>query len=341
MGSKKVLLTGVSGFVGHHILEHLLINTDWDIVGMHRSSNVGSLDRVEEVLKDNDEWRARVTIFHHDLRDTLRYDSRLDVDYVLHVGANSHVDRSITHPKEFALDNVIGCVNLLDYYRESKFVKRLEKFIYFSTDEVYGNALGDELHTEEFQHKPRNPYAASKSAAEQFCNAYRVTYDMPIIITNTMNIFGERQDSEKYVSLVMKKILNGEKLSIHGYPDGKNAGSRFYLHARNASAALLFVVENGVIGEKYNIVGNEEIDNLTMAKTIQAMMYEPDNPTDSVKLDYEIVDFHSSRPGHDLRYALDGSKLKKMGYEHPASFEESMKRNVSWTLRNRKRWLGC
>lgn len=333
---KKCLLTGVSGFVGHHILEHLLINTDWDIVGMHRSSNVGSLDRVEAVLERNEEWRKRVTIFHHDLRDTVAGRAELNVNYVLHVGANSHVDRSITHPKEFALDNVMGCVNLLDFYRT--YPGNLEKFIYFSTDEVYGNALDDIKHVEGDPHLPRNPYAASKSAAEQFCNSYRVTYNMPIIITNTMNIFGERQDSEKYVSLVMKKILNGEKLQIHGYPDKTRAGSRFYLHARNAAAALLFVVENGVIGERYNIVGNEEIDNLTMAQFIHEIMGEimivPE-------LNYEIVDFHSSRPGHDLRYALDGSKLKEIGYEHPASFEESMKRNISWTLRNRKRWLGC
>lgn len=326
-----LMLTGISGFVGHHIFEHVMKQTDWTVLGLHRSGFAGDLGRLDEVLKGHPEWRDRLTLAHHDLRDT--FSRRLPgIKRVWHVAASSHVDRSITSPKDFVLDNVLGTTNLLNYCRDE-----VDQFIYFSTDEVYGNAPDGVEHTEDFPHRPRNPYAASKAAAEDICYSYHITYGLPLIITNTMNIIGERQHTEKFLPLVMRSILRGETVKIHAHPDRKRAGQRHYLHARNATDALLFVSEHGKVGERYNIVGQEEIDNLEFARRVhkhmeQTLKFPP-------MLRYELVDFHSSRPGHDLRYALDGSKLNDMGYRFPLSFDLSLKNTVRWTMENRDRWL--
>ena len=145
-----------------------------------------------------------------------------------------------------------------------------------------------------------------------------------------MNAFGERQHVEKFIPLCIKKLLNNEKIYIHSYPDKKTSGTRFYIHGRNIAAAVLFLIKNGKIGEKYNISGEREVSNLEMAHFIAKFMNK--------ELDYEMVDFHSDRPGHDLRYGLDGNKLFDMGFSLPLNFEESLQKTVEWTLQNKK-WL--
>lgn len=145
-----------------------------------------------------------------------------------------------------------------------------------------------------------------------------------------MNVFGQRQHPEKFIPKVMKNIVEGDKTFIHSYKDKKRAGSRFYIHARNVAAAVLFLFENGDIGDKYNIVGEKEVDNLTLALMIAEHMGQ--------ELNYEMVDFHSDRPGHDLRYALKDTKMAKKGWELPINFEESLKETVDWTMKN-KQWL--
>jgi dTDP-glucose 4,6-dehydratase len=203
-------------------------------------------------------------------------------------------------------------------------------FFYFSTDEVYGSAPLDVAYGEWDRHKPTNPYSASKSAAEQICISYENTYKLPLMSINVMNAFGERQHVEKYIPLVIKKIMNDETVMIHSYPDKKRAGSRFYIHARNIAAAVLFLLEKGEVGEKYNVVGEKEVDNLEIAKFIADVMDKP--------LKYEMVDFHSDRPGHDLRYSLSGEKMKSMGWELPVNFKDSMRETILWTLEHPE-WL--
>lgn len=331
----RVLLTGISGFVGHHIFEHLMKNTDWNVVGLHRSGFAGDLGRLAEVLDDHPDWNERLTLVHHDLRDHF-HEKLPEFDRVFHVAASSHVDRSIANPRSFLLDNVLGTQNLLEYCRDE-----VDQFIYFSTDEVYGNAPDGVSYTEDYPHRPRNPYAASKAAAEDICYSYMITYGVPLIITNTMNIIGERQHPEKYLPLVIRHILDGETVKIHAHPDKKRAGQRHYLHARNAADALLFVSQHGEVGQYYNIVGEKELDNLEFAKLIAWYVKEwhLERYLSVGELKYEMVDFHSSRPGHDLRYALDGSKLQKMGYMYPLSFEDSLRNTVRWTLEHKDRWL--
>jgi dTDP-glucose 4,6-dehydratase len=250
-----------------------------------------------------------------------------NVDYILHMAAETHVDNSIKNPVPFVQNNVNSTLHLLEYART---LSSLKKFFYFSTDEVYGPALNNILFTEDARHNPCNPYSASKSAAEQICNAYRNTYKIPVLSVNVMNAFGERQHIEKFIPKVIKQVLKGDKVSIHSYPDKITPGSRFYIHARNIADAVLFLINNGKVGESYNVSGEQEVNNLNIALMIGKIMQK--------SVIYELVDFHSDRPGHDLRYGLDGDKLKQLGWVPPVTFESGLKKCVEWTIQNQE-WL--
>ena len=333
---KKVILTGANGFVGHHILEHFLKKTDWEIYCLDKLSYASSgHDRIRDINVFNDE---RVKIFTTDL--CLPFQKGLikelgDIRYIFHVAADSHVDNSISDPVPFVQNNVNSTLHILEYARQ---LPNLEKFIYFSTDEVYGSAPVGKNYKEGERFNCGNPYSASKGAAECICQSYANTYNMPIIITNTMNVIGERQHPEKYVPKVVNKVLNGEAVTIHSNKEKTEAGSRFYIHARNIADALLHILNESdetldnydSSKGRFNIVGETETDNLELAQMIAEVLGK--------ELKYEMVDFHSQRPGHDLRYALDGEKMKSLDWVHPVSFKESLKNTIEWTL-DRKEWL--
>ena len=329
MMRKRILITGGCGFVGHHVVEHFLKNTEWDIVIFDRLSYSSSgYDRLRDVdAFDND----RVSIFPVDLCLGISEGVEKEaghIDYILHIAAESHVDNSIIAPVNFILNNVKSTLTMLEYARKL----HPELFINFSTDEVYGPAPQGKSFKEYEYHAPSNPYAASKSAQEAIGIAYANTYKVPVITTHTMNVFGERQHSEKFIPLVIQKVLSGETIFIHSNKEKTKAGSRYYIHARNVAAALLHIIKKGYHGyEEWNIAGEQEIDNLALAQTIADIMKLP--------LCYELVDFHSSRPGHDLRYALDSTKLFNSGFHYPKGFFESFKKTVLWTLKNQQ-WLG-
>jgi len=319
----KLLLTGGVGFLGHHIVEGVLKNTDWDIVILDRLDVSGNLER----LTDMSIWKKeqhRVKFVWWDLKSELNDFIKRDignVDYIWHIAASSHVDRSIADPMSFVMDNVVGTCNLLLYAKE---LKELKQFIYFSTDEVFGPAPVGVNYEEDDRYRAGNPYAATKAGGEELCVAFENTYKMPIIITHCMNIIGERQHPEKYIPMVI--------VTVHANKDKTKAGSRFYIHARNVTDALLFLTDKGKTGEKYNIVGEKEVDNLELAQFIAKVVGKP--------LLFEMTDFHSSRPGHDLRYSLDGSKMYNIGWTLPHNFEQSLTNTVKWYLKpeNRK-WL--
>jgi dTDP-glucose 4,6-dehydratase len=229
--------------------------------------------------------------------------------------------------------------------------KNLKKMIYFSTDEVYGVAPEGVNYKEGDRLNPGNPYSASKAGSECICRAYANTYKMPIVITNTMNVLGERQHPEKYLPLVINKVLKGQTLYIHANKEKTKAGTRYYIHARNVAAAVLFILEkttetlDHVDASKgqFNIVGEREWDNLELAEFIARCVddYQESKGLPRKALIYEMTDFHSERPGHDLRYGLDGSKLKSLGYEHPIGIEDSIRKIVEWTLQSENlKWLG-
>jgi dTDP-glucose 4,6-dehydratase len=326
----KVLLTGIGGFMGSHTLQEILTNTDWDVVGVASWRHKGTPERIEEVLSGHPEWRDRVEVITHDLTApfTEMTKKRIGIpEYIINIASESHVDRSITDPVPFVTNNVSLMLNVLEFAREI----RVKKFLQISTDEVYGPAPDGINHKEWATLLPSNPYSASKAAQESICVSYWRTYGVPVIITNTMNLFGEMQDPEKYTAQLIKKISSDEEVSVHGREGA--IGSRYYLHARNQANALVFILNNvkpemyfdsGTVDRptRFNIVGDIELDNLTLAKKVAGIVGKP--------LKYRLVDHHATRPGHDRRYALDGAKLKELGWKAPKEFDASLEKYVDW-----------
>jgi len=338
--SKRILITGGAGFIAHHVVDKILSTTDWEIITIDRLDFSGNLNRLNEVVLSHPEpERKRVKVVHHDLKAEINPEVAAtigNIDYISHLAAGSHVDRSITHPLEFVMDNVVGTANILDYARK---LDNLERFAYFSTDEIFGPAPKGMNYRENDRYNSTNPYSATKAGAEELVVAYENTYGLPSLITHTMNVFGERQNAEKYIPMVIKKVRDNEKVTVHANKEKNIAGSRHYIHAEDVAEALLFLYnydissmkadKTGAKCQKFNIVGKDEIDNLELAQFIAK--------TQKKDLIYEMVDFHSQRPGHDLRYALDGSKMKKMGWEPKSAFKR-LESTIQWTLNN-DRWL--
>lgn len=333
--AKKVLLTGASGFFGSHLLRHLLANTDWDITCIVSWKHKGTPERIENAWKDFD--TQRVTIIRHDLEAPFTEHTKKRMgsfDYILNIASNSHVNRSIDDPVPFVTGNVQSVLTMLELAREVK----PELFLQFSTDEVYGPAPDGIDYPEWSMIRPSNPYSASKAAQEAIAFSYWRTYDVPVIITNTMNLVGQTQDPEKYPAQLIRKIYNGETVTVHGKPD--DIGSRYYIHARNAADAVLFIINNlpaahyveDKISEpdRYNVVGETELNNLEIAQMTAELMGR--------ELKYEFTDFHKGRPGHDRRYALSGEKLKEAGWKPPMDFKDSWLKTINWTIEN-KSWL--
>lgn len=337
---KRVLITGGAGFIGHHVVDYLLEKTDYDIVILDRLDMSGNLQRLVEIPTWNTN-KGRVKFIWHDLKALISgtVASQIgDVDYILHLAASTHVDRSLTNPLEFDYDNYIGTANLLEFIRTSPTCDNLKLFVNFSTDEVYGPAPDGVSHKEGDPHNPTNPYAASKSGAcKRVMAAYHsfhttVKNGMPVVNTYTMNNIGERQHPEKFLPKLIKKIANGEEMPIYADvdKDGKvvqdKIGSRVWMHARNTASALLFLMEHAVPGEEYNIIGFDEYDLITLANKVAEVIGKPLVP--------KYVGFYGARPGHDRRYSLDGTKMSEMGWKPELSFDESIKRIVDFTLKN-------
>lgn len=330
---KRLLLTGVAGFIGAHTLEHFLENTDWDIVGIDSLKHRGKMERITQVLDKNPEWEDRFMLYVRDLteRGAMSMDMG-EVDYVINMAAESHVDRSITDPVPFVKNNVDLTLTMLEWAR----IVEPKAFIQISTDEVYGPMIDGRPFAEWERHLPSNPYSASKSAQEAIAISYWRTYGVPLIITNTMNNIGEMQDPEKFVPLLIKKIQAEEQISIHGSPE--DMGSRFYLHARNHADALLFILNNlpplafspvNLYPDRYHIVGDTRVGNLEMAEKIARYMGKH-----NMHYKYDS----SVRPGHDLHYGLSDGKLHTAGWRPPLGFDESLQRTVENYLANPE-WL--
>ena len=325
---KRILVSGGCGFIGHHFIEHILNNTDWNIIVIDKLSY--SSFGFERLIDIGALQNPRVKILTYDLSYKMSKGMIKEIgniNFVVHMAAETHVDNSIVDPTYTVMNNVSSTLNLLEISRKLRY---LEKFFYFSTDEVYGPAIGKKLFKENERHNPTNPYSASKSAAEQICVSYGNTYNIPIIRMNVMNAFGERQHVEKFIPKVINKLIKKQQILIHSYPDKKKSGTRFYIHARNIASALLFLINKGKLGESYNISGEKELSNLDLAKFISKVS--------GYKLNYKMVDFHSSRPGHDLRYGLNSKKIEKLGWKMPINFENSLHKTIQWTLENKK-WL--
>lgn len=349
----KVLLSGASGFVGSHVLRHLLVNTSWDLVCPVTFRHKGLPARLASSVCDQPDWARRVAIVHWDLRspaDPLTLAKLRDCEVFMNVASESHVDRSIAEPGSFIRNNVDLMINVLETAR----IVRPRLVLQMSTDEVYGPAYGDHLHKEWEPVVPSNPYSASKAAQEAIATSYWRTYGVPLVITNTMNILGETQDPEKFVPMIIRTLRgrpgDPQEVTVHVSPEGV-PGSRFYLHARNLADAWLYLVrmmtgpredwhasmyaDGAPRPDRYHIVGEQEIDNVRMVYCIGKIMGMHE---EAVERRIRPVSFHASRPGHDLRYALDGSKISALGWRAPVPLDDALERTVKWTLEHPE-WL--
>jgi len=342
---KRVLLTGASGFIGAHCLKYFFEKTDWFIIALDSFRHKGTYSRISEIDIPAD----RFLLLRHDLSvpidDVLGnkiVDNRISpdgdildsgIDIVINMASDSAVERSVQDPASCWTNNCNLILNTLEFARSVK----PKVFFQVSTDEVYGDCPEGHTHSEWDSILPSNPYAASKAAQEALAISYWRSFDVPVVITNTMNNIGEWQDKEKFLPKIIWKIATNQEMEIYGEEDGSGGykiGSRFYLHAQNHADVLVWLSEKPVssfsdgsfLPDRYNVVGDVELSNLEMAKLVAEIMGK--------KLNYRIVPSNSVRKGYDRRYALDGSKLKDMGWKQPISFFDSVERIVKWTLDN-------
>lgn len=319
--SKTILVTGGAGFIGHHLIHYILQTTNYSVVSLDRIDTSSNVGRLHDIIESNSSWRSRLKVVWHDLKAPINpyvAEQIGRVDYIFHLAAGSHVDRSVKNPVGFVMDNVVGTVNLLEY---SRTLTELCLFLNFSTDEVYGPAMGNNVFKENDRHNPCNPYSASKSAAEHMCNAYYVTYGIPLITTHTMNVYGIRQNKEKFIPLVINRLSKGETVFIHTDENGQ-IGARKYLNARDVAEAILFLVEHGQVGEKYNISSNEEVSNLELASQLAEIM--------NVTPDFVLHNPTSTRGKNDIRYAICGQKMRDLGWTPKVLLSEGLHEVVEW-----------
>lgn len=346
---KRVLLTGAGGAIGVHILAHLMTNTDWYVVALDSFHPVhkGYFDRIAEICKEHPEWKERIQIFQHDLVApfTPREIAQMgDIDYILNLASRSDVPNSlestINEPTgasaQFVRNNVELMLNMLDYARAAM----PSVFLHFSTDEVYGPAPKDGGGHKEWEpHIPSNPYSASKAMQEDLAIAWWRCYNVPVIITNTMNNFGPMQAPSKFPAMIQTKIDSDEVIDVHASSDGR-IGTRYYIDSRNVADAILFILQNvqpamhgpGELDkpERLNIVGDKQLDNKELVEVISELMEKPAK--------VKLVQYHEKNPGHDLDYGLNGEKLAALGWKSPRSFEESMKSTIDWQ-RQHPEWM--
>jgi dTDP-glucose 4,6-dehydratase len=336
------MITGLCGFIGHHVAEHLLHHTDWDLVGLDRIDATSTYHRLH-YIEGWPELAKRVKFVWHDLRAPINdsVDRQLGpVDVLIHMAASTHVDRSITDPLMFVGDNVMGTAHLLDWWRR----RQAREFalswdagagvmLHFSTDEVFGPAEDGYFFKEWDRYKSASPYSASKAGAEELCCAFSNTYKLRIAVIRVMNVIGERQHPEKFVPMTIGKLLRGEEILIHANKDCSTVGTRYYLHAENVAKALHWLInrrDTWPLFDKWNLSGEREVSNLEMAQLLAVHTGQP--------LRHRLVDSDQLRPGHDLRYAIDGGKLASAGFSYPLNFHQSLERIAKWTLAHPE-WL--
>jgi dTDP-glucose 4,6-dehydratase len=338
---KNVLVTGGAGFIAHMVIDTILETTDWNIITIERVEYTNKLNRLQDVISSNPDKKHRVKCVYHDLN--FEFDENIskeigeDIHYILHIAAASHVDKSIVNPLSCVMDNVVGTCNILNFARKCS---NLERFVYFSSHEVFGSAPIGVEYNERDRYNSSNPYAASKAAGEELAVAYFNTYKLPVYIMHVVNVYGHRQYPDKYFIKCIKSILHDEEIVVHADPITQKPGSRLYVHVKDVADSLMFILNlsdniiesdfGGAKCPKFNIMGYQEFDNLEIAKIIAKCMDK--------ELKYKIVDINSIRPGLDSRYSLSGDLMKTLGWQPKLTFEERIQELVDWTLMN-KQWI--
>jgi dTDP-glucose 4,6-dehydratase len=331
--SKKVLITGGAGFIGSHVVR-LFVNKypDYHIVNLDKLTYAGNLANLKDIEK-----KANYTFVKGDITDSLFVNALFEQHKflaVIHLAAESHVDRSISSPVEFVMTNVVGTVNLLNAARQLwKGAEGSRIFYHVSTDEVYGS-LGDEgLFTEETKYDPHSPYSASKASSDHFVRAYHDTYGLPIVISNCSNNYGSYHFPEKLIPLAINNIKNNKPVPVYG----KGENVRDWLFVEDHARAIDLIMHKGRIGETYNIGGNNEWKNIDLIHLLCKIMDKKLGRAEGESA--KLITFVKDRAGHDLRYAIDSSKLQReLGWMPSLQFEEGLEKTVDWYLANEE-WL--
>ena len=336
----KILVTGGAGFIGSAVVRSMIKQTKYIVVNLDKLTYAGNLDSLSDVERSQSYSHETVDIC--DANALNRAFEQHKPDCVMHLAAESHVDRSIDGPSDFVDTNIVGTFNLLEaarHYYETLDETRREQFRFhhISTDEVYGDLEGtDDLFTEQTPYSPSSPYSASKAASDHLVRAWGRTYGLPVIITNCSNNYGPYHFPEKLIPHVILNAIHGKPLPIYG--DGLQI--RDWLYVEDHAKALIKVVTEGEIGETYNIGGHNEKTNLEVVETICDFLEElaPEKPK-GVSNYRDLITFVKDRPGHDARYAIDASKIEReLGWVPEETFETGLRKTVQWYLDNRQWW---
>jgi len=331
----RIIITGGAGFIGSALIRHLIANTEHEILNIDKLTYAGNLSSLKEIEKS-----PRYSFCQADICDASKISEAIEKfspNAIMHLAAESHVDRSIDAPGEFVETNVVGTFNLLrsaQTYWETlpETDKQNFRFLHISTDEVYGSLGETGFFTEETPYDPRSPYSASKAASDHFVMAWFHTYGLPVLMTNCSNNYGPYHFPEKLIPLVILNALDNKQLPIYG----KGDNIRDWLYVDDHAKALYRVLSKGTPGEKYNVGGNNERTNLQVVETICDVLNELVPQEKSYR---DLITFVKDRPGHDQRYAIDSSKLQqKLNWQPEHTFETGIKETVQWYLDNAWWW---
>jgi dTDP-glucose 4,6-dehydratase len=328
----KLLITGGAGFIGSHVIRFFLEKyPNYKIYNLDKLTYAGNLENLKDIEENPNYHFIKGDIvdavFIQDLFNTEQFDG------VIHLAAESHVDRSISNPLEFVMTNVIGTVNLLNAAKANWNSFDGKRFYHVSTDEVYGSLGQTGLFTEKTSYDPHSPYSASKASSDHFVRAYNDTYGLPVVISNCSNNYGSHQFPEKLIPLCINNIKHNKSLPIYG--DGKY--TRDWLWVYDHARAIDMVYHRGLDGETYNIGGFNEWQNIDLVKTLCALMDKKLGRTSGTS--EKLITFVKDRPGHDLRYAIDANKIRThLGFKPSVNFEEGLEKTVDWYLANEE-WL--
>mgnify|MGYP001596204317 FL=1 len=329
----KILVTGGAGFIGSHVVRRFVNKyPEYSIYNIDVLTYAGNLENLKDI-----ETKENYTFLHGDITDEKYINSIFNTykfDAVIHLAAESHVDRSIADPLRFAKTNIIGTINLLNAFN-SLWENNWEgkRFYHISTDEVYGSLGESGLFEETSMYRPNSPYAASKAGSDHFVRAYGETYDMPYVISNCSNNYGPYQFPEKLIPLCINNILKNKSLPIYG--DGKN--TRDWLYVIDHASAIDLIFHKGKASETYNVGGFNECKNIDLVKLLCQQVDK--KLKRKLGTSEKLITFVKDRPGHDLRYAIDASKLNRaLGWRPSVTFEEGLSKTIDWYL-NSKDWL--
>lgn len=330
----KIIVTGGAGFIGSAIIRHIINNTDDIVLNIDKLTYAGNLESLKDIAKSPKYEFQQIDICDKEALE--KAFNSFQPNLIMHLAAESHVDRSIDGPAEFVNTNIVGTYMLLEaarqYWQSLEDAKKATfRFHHISTDEVYGDLeYTNDLFTESTPYAPSSPYSASKASSDHLVRAWHRTYGLPTIITNCSNNYGPYHFPEKLIPLVILNALDGKSLPIYGQGDQ----IRDWLYVEDHASALYKVVTEGMVGETYNIGGHNEKQNIEVVKTI-CQILDDLKPQDDGQLYESLITFVQDRPGHDMRYAIDASKIKnELGWTPTETFDSGIRKTVEWYLNN-------